>query len=106
MPSNFVWNRGSSLQDLEAYLGRHAAAVLARKRPLTLAMRRRLHRGSASRRTSCSSKRAHAMVPPTVWPAERVCATSDVSFDDATGEHCHASMALLPALWALHNLLG
>ena len=36
---------GLSLQDLEAYLGRHAADVLARKRPLTLAMRRRLHRG-------------------------------------------------------------
>lgn len=36
---------GLSLHDLEAYLGRHAAAVLARKRPLTLAMRRRLHRG-------------------------------------------------------------
>jgi HTH-type transcriptional regulator / antitoxin HigA len=36
---------GLSLQDLEAYLGRHAAAVLARQRPLTLAMMRRLHRG-------------------------------------------------------------
>lgn len=36
---------GLSLQDLEAYLGRHAADVLARKRPLTLAMRRRVHRG-------------------------------------------------------------
>ena len=36
---------GLSLQDLEAYLGRHAADVLARKRPLTLAMRRRLHQG-------------------------------------------------------------
>ncbi len=36
---------GLSLQDLEASLGRHAAAVLARKRPLTLAMRRRVHRG-------------------------------------------------------------
>ena len=36
---------GRRLQDLEAYLGRHAAAVLARKRPLTLAMRRRVHRG-------------------------------------------------------------
>ena len=34
-----------SLQDLQAYLGRHAADVLARKRPLTLAMLRRLHRG-------------------------------------------------------------
>ena len=34
-----------SLQDLEAYLGRHAADVLACKRPLTLAMRRRVHRG-------------------------------------------------------------
>jgi len=36
---------GLSLQDLERYLGRHAAEVLARKRPLTLAMMRRLHRG-------------------------------------------------------------
>jgi HTH-type transcriptional regulator/antitoxin HigA len=36
---------GLSLQDLEVYLGRHAADVLARKRPLTLAMRRRVHRG-------------------------------------------------------------
>lgn len=36
---------GLSLQDLEAYLGRHAAEVLARKRPLTLPMLRRLHRG-------------------------------------------------------------
>ena len=36
---------GLSLQDLEAYLGRNAADVLARKRPLTLAMMRRLHRG-------------------------------------------------------------
>jgi HTH-type transcriptional regulator/antitoxin HigA len=36
---------GLSLQDLEAYLGRHAADVLNRKRPLTLAMLRRLHRG-------------------------------------------------------------
>jgi len=36
---------GLSLQDLEAYLGRHAADVLARTRPLTLAMRRRVHRG-------------------------------------------------------------
>ena len=36
---------GPSLQDLEAYLGRHAADVLAHKRPLTLAMRRRLQRG-------------------------------------------------------------
>jgi len=36
---------GLSLQDLETYRGRHAAAVLARKRPLTLALRRRLHRG-------------------------------------------------------------
>jgi HTH-type transcriptional regulator/antitoxin HigA len=35
---------GLSLHDLEAYLGRHAADVLARKRPLTLAMHRRLHR--------------------------------------------------------------
>jgi HTH-type transcriptional regulator/antitoxin HigA len=36
---------GLSLQDLEVYLGRHAADVLARTRPLTLAMRRRVHRG-------------------------------------------------------------
>src|SRR5438132_11036695 len=36
---------GLSLQDLAPYLGRHAADVLSRKRPLTLAMRRRLHRG-------------------------------------------------------------
>jgi HTH-type transcriptional regulator / antitoxin HigA len=36
---------GLSLQDLEVYLGRHAADVLDRKRPLTLAMLRRLHRG-------------------------------------------------------------
>jgi HTH-type transcriptional regulator/antitoxin HigA len=36
---------GLSLQDLEAYLGRHAADVLARKRPLTLAMRQRVQRG-------------------------------------------------------------
>ena len=36
---------GLSLRDLKAYLGRHAGDVLARKRPLTLAMLRRLHRG-------------------------------------------------------------
>jgi HTH-type transcriptional regulator / antitoxin HigA len=36
---------GLSLQDLEAYLGRHVADVLNRKRPLTLAMIRHLHRG-------------------------------------------------------------
>ena len=36
---------GLSLQDLEAYLGRHVADVMNRKRPLTLAMLRRLHRG-------------------------------------------------------------
>ena len=36
---------GLSLQELEAYLGRHAAAVLARPRPLTLPMLWRLHRG-------------------------------------------------------------
>lgn len=36
---------GLSLMDLTAYLGRHAADVLNRKRPLTLAMLRRLHRG-------------------------------------------------------------
>jgi HTH-type transcriptional regulator/antitoxin HigA len=36
---------GQSLQDREASLGRHAADVLARKRPLTLPMRRRGHRG-------------------------------------------------------------
>lgn len=36
---------GLRLQDLEASLGRHAADVLARKRPLTLPMRRRFHRG-------------------------------------------------------------
>jgi HTH-type transcriptional regulator / antitoxin HigA len=42
----FRMEQGSlSLQDLEAYLGHHAAAVLARQRPLTLAMMRRLHRG-------------------------------------------------------------
>ena len=34
-----------SLMDLTAYLGRHTADVLNRKRPLTLAMLRRLHRG-------------------------------------------------------------
>ena len=36
---------GLSMQDLEAYLGRHVADVLNRKRPLTLAMIRRLYRG-------------------------------------------------------------
>jgi len=39
---------GLSVQDLEASLGRHAADVLVRKRPLTLAMRRRVHRGLGS----------------------------------------------------------
>ena len=42
----FRMEQGSlSLKDLEAYLGRYAAAVLNRKRPLTLGMLRRLHRG-------------------------------------------------------------
>ena len=36
---------GLSMQDLEAYLGRHVADVLNHKRPLTLAMIRRLYRG-------------------------------------------------------------
>jgi antitoxin component HigA of HigAB toxin-antitoxin module len=34
---------GFSVQDLEAYLGCHAADVLTRRRPLILAMRQRLH---------------------------------------------------------------
>ena len=36
---------GLSLQDLEAYLGRHAANVLNRTRPFSLAILRRVHRG-------------------------------------------------------------
>ena len=36
---------GLSLEDLAPYLGRHAAEVLSRKRPLTQAMMRRVHRG-------------------------------------------------------------
>ena len=36
---------GLSLEDLAPYLGRHAAEVLSRKHPLTLAMMRRVHHG-------------------------------------------------------------